>query len=147
MGVANLVSGLYNRLSQEWTDGFVIENFWVGRGQKWLWPVWWRENEKWTNRITDFACWYRFRFFLGWHGQNWVGQSCHGTLELALSQKWTNGINWFFACWCTFRKAKSGFSYFWMGMVKNVHDLLVLETPSWEYCKHYKQYIVKQIRI
>ena len=45
-----------------------------------------------------------------------------------LSQKWIDGMNLFFACWCNFRKAKSYFSNFWMSMVKNGHDYLVHET-------------------
>ena len=28
-------------------------------------------------------------------------------LKFTVSQEGSNGINWFFACWCKFRKAKS----------------------------------------
>ena len=43
----------------------------------------------------------------------------HGTLKLAVSQEWIDGMNWFFAWWCKFRKAKSYFNGFWVGLVKN----------------------------
>ena len=36
--------------------------------------------------------------------KNGFGQSCHGTLKLNVSQEWIDGMNYFFACWCTFRK-------------------------------------------
>ena len=39
-----------------------------------------------------------------------------------------HGMNWFFACWYKFRKAKSWFDDFWVGKVKNGHGLLVHET-------------------
>ena len=47
------------------------------------------------------------------------GQSCHGTLTLIASHEWTNEINWFFAWWYKFRKAKGYFNYFWEGKFKN----------------------------
>ena len=59
---------------------------------------------------------------------NGCDQSVHRTLKLTVSQKWTDGINKFFACWYKFRKAKSWFNDFWMGMVKNGHGPLVHET-------------------
>ena len=83
-------------VSQEWAVGInwffcmlvqilanskVIENFWGGHGQKWVWPVWWWDSKieciwrmnRWRNWF--FTCWYRFTktdssnfFFLG-HSQ------------------------------------------------------------------------------
>ena len=104
MGVASLVAGLLNWLSEEWTDG--INDF--------------------------FACWYRFTKIKSWPKVFWVGvvkngcgRSGHGTQKLTVSQKWTDGINWFFACWYKFRKAKCWFNDFWMGIVKNGCGLLV----------------------
>ena len=51
--------------------------------------------------------------------KNGCGQSCDGTLKLTLSEEWTNGINWFFACWCRFITIKSWSKIYWIGMVKN----------------------------
>ena len=45
------------------------------------------------------------------------------TLKLAVSQEGVDEINWFFARWSEFRKAKSYFRDFWMGVVNNGRDL------------------------
>ena len=49
------------------------------------------------------ACWNKFAKIWTWLKVFWLGmvkngcdQSAHKTLILALSQKWTDGINWFF---------------------------------------------------
>ena len=60
--------------------------------------------------------------------RNGYGQSGHGTLKLAVSQEWIDGMNWFFACWCKFRKAKSSFNDFWVDVVKIGCGHLVHET-------------------
>ena len=36
--------------------------------------------------------------------KKWCGQSGHMTLKITVSQDWADGINWFFACCCKFRK-------------------------------------------
>ena len=51
--------------------------------------------------------------------KNGCDQSCDGTLKLTLSEKWTNGINWFLASWCRFITVKSWSKIYWVGMVKN----------------------------
>ena len=56
--------------------------------------------------------------------KNGCGQSVQGTLKLAVSQEWIDGMKWFFACLCKFRKAKCLFIDFWVGMVKNGHGFL-----------------------
>ena len=38
--------------------------------------------------------------------KNGCGQSGHRTLKLTVSQEWIDGLNWFFACWCKFKKLK-----------------------------------------
>ena len=58
---------------------------------------------------------------MGWYGQL-CGQSCDGTLKLALSEEWTDGINWFFACWYWFTKIKSWLKIYWVGKVRNGCD-------------------------
>ena len=68
--------------------------------------------------------------------RNGCGQSGHRTLKLAVSQEWIDGMNWFFACWCKFKKAKSYFNDFWVGQVKNgcchlVHE--TLKSVEWVY--------------
>ena len=45
-----------------------------------------------------------------------------GTLKSAISQEWINKMSWVFACWDKFRKAKSYFNDYWVGMVKNGQD-------------------------
>ena len=60
--------------------------------------------------------------------RNGCGQSGNGTLNLAVLQEWLDGMNWFFACWCKFRKAKSYFNDFWVGLVKNGWSHLIHET-------------------
>ena len=47
---------------------------------------------------------------------------CHSgfwTLKLTVSQEWTSGINWFFACWYSFMQIKRWFKILVAGMVKN----------------------------
>ena len=68
--------------------------------------------------------------------ENGCGQSGHGTLKLTVSQEWIDGMNWFFACWCKFRKAKSNFNDFWVDVVKIGCGHLVHETlksAEWVY--------------
>ena len=60
--------------------------------------------------------------------KNGCGQYGHETLKLTLSQKWADGINWFFACCYIFRKAKSWFNNFWVDVVKNGSGLF----SSWD---------------
>ena len=58
------------------------------------------------------------------------GQSGCRTLKLTVSQK--QGINWFFGCLYKFRKAKSWFNEFWVGVVK-----MAMALSSWDpktYC-------------
>ena len=50
--------------------------------------------------------------------------SSHGTLKSAVSQEWMDELNWFFACWCKFRKTKNCFNNYWVGVVKNGCSLL-----------------------
>ena len=45
--------------------------------------------------------------------KNVYGKSVHETLKLTVSEEWTDGINWFFACWYRFTKTKSWSKYFW----------------------------------
>ena len=62
--------------------------------------------------------------FLHGHFQKWVWPVwSRDPIKLIVSQKWTDGINWMFSCWCKFRKAKSWFNDFWVGVFKNGHDL------------------------
>ena len=62
--------------------------------------------------------------------RNGCGQSSHGTLKWTVSQELMDGMNWFFAYWCKFRKAKSYFTDFWVGVVRNGHAPLVRETQK-----------------
>ena len=50
------------------------------------------------------------------------------TIKYAVSQEWIDEMNWFFACSYKFRKAKSYFDNYWVGMVRNGQGLLDLET-------------------
>lgn len=63
--------------------------------------------------------------------KNWFTMQIHNfkTLKLTLSQEWLDGINCLFACLCKFRKRRSYFNDFWVGMVtKNGHGFFVYET-------------------
>ena len=64
--------------------------------------------------------------FMGGLGKKLVEQSSRGTLKLP--QEWIDGMNWFFAYWCNFRKAKSYPNDFWVGLVRNGHGHVVHET-------------------
>ena len=78
------------------------------------WPIWSLDSKiKLTNGINLFhACWYNFMKInlkvLGFGmAKNGCGQSCDGTLKLAVSEEWMDRINWFSACWYRFTKIKS----------------------------------------
>ena len=62
--------------------------------------------------------------------KNGCGQFGDGAVKLTISQKWRDGINWFFlhAGTNSEKLNSSWFNDFWMGMVKNGHSLLVHET-------------------
>ena len=70
-----------------------------------------------------FACWEQLKnnnfwpiIFLVGMVKNACRQSGYKTRKLNVSQEWILGINWFFA-WCyKFRKAKSCFDDFWVGV-------------------------------
>ena len=55
-------------------------------------------------------------------------QPGHRTLKLTVSQKWGDGMNWFFACSCKFRKAWSNFNDSRVNVVKIGHGHFVYET-------------------
>ena len=55
-------------------------------------------------------------------------QPGHKTLKLTVSQELVDGMNWFCACKCKFKKAKSNFNDFWVNVVKIGHGHLVHET-------------------
>ena len=57
-----------------------------------------------------------------------MGVVSHGTLKFTLSQERIDWMNWYFACWCKFRKAKSYCIDFWEGMVRKRCGHLVHET-------------------
>ena len=48
--------------------------------------------------------------------KNGCGQSGDGTLELTVSEEWTYGIDWFFACWYRFTKIQSWSGTAWSKM-------------------------------
>ena len=63
--------------------------------------------------------------------KNGCGQSSNGTLKLTVSEEWTDGINWFFACWYRFTKIKSWSKIFWVGIVENRYGQPGQRTLSW----------------
>ena len=56
---------------------------------------------------------------LGGRGQSRHGHCGHKTYKMAVSQEGIHGINWFFAWFRKFRKAKSYLNNFWVGVFKN----------------------------
>ena len=68
-----------------------------------------------------------------WWGifKNECSQSGLWTLKLTVSEEWTDGINWLFACWYVITKVKSWSKFFWMGMVKNGCGLSRHVTQKW----------------
>ena len=75
----------------------------------------------------------KFCFMRYWPkcSKNFLGGQCgHRTLKLALSQEWIDGMKWFSACLCKFKKAKSYFNDFWVGLVKNGGGHLVHEPQN-----------------
>ena len=61
----------------------------------------------------------------GGHGQKWTWPGKSQDSEI---QEWVDGRNWYFACRCKYRKTKSYFKDFWVGIVRNGHGHLVHET-------------------
>ena len=54
--------------------------------------------------------------------KNGCDQSGLWALKLIVSQEWTDGINWFFACWYNFTEIKKWLKIFGASMVKNRCD-------------------------
>ena len=54
--------------------------------------------------------------------KNGCDQSGLWALKLIVSQEWTDGINWFFACWYSFTEIKRWLKIFGASMVKNRFD-------------------------
>ena len=40
------------------------------------------------------------------------------------TQEWIDEMSWFFACWYNFKKAKSYFNSYWVGIIKNGWGLI-----------------------
>ena len=59
--------------------------------------------------------WFLNELFL----ENKLSKSGLRTLKFTLSQEWTDGINWFFACWYNFMQIKRWLKTLQVGMVKN----------------------------
>ena len=53
------------------------------------------------------------------HGQEWLWKYGLWSVKLTVCQEWTDGINWFFACWYKFMQIEMQLEIFWVGMVKN----------------------------
>ena len=62
--------------------------------------------------------------------ENGTGQFGDGALKLTLSEEWTDGRNWFFACWYKLRKAKSWFNDVCVGVVKKWPRLFISWDPK-----------------
>ena len=86
------------------------------------------------NKIAWFFCiLIQVHIIKSWSKNFWVGmtgqgQSGHVTLRFTVSQEWRERMNWYFACWYKFRKAKGYFNNFCVGVFKNGHGYLVHET-------------------
>ena len=50
--------------------------------------------------------------------------------QLTVFQKLKDGINWFFACWCKFRQAKSWFNDFWVCRSKLAMSMRIYWKPD-----------------
>ena len=59
------------------------------------------------------------RKFFGWAWSKMGVANLVSVLNLNVSQEWTDGINWFFACWNKFTQIKRWSKFFYLGMVKN----------------------------
>ena len=110
--------------------------FFVRHGKKWVWPIWSLDSK--LECISRINRWYDLIFcmqtqihtnwkVIGNFGgvmmvKNGCGQSGDRTLKLTVSEKWTDGINWFFAWWYRFTKIKSRSKVFSVGMVKNRYE-------------------------
>ena len=51
--------------------------------------------------------------------KNGCDKSGDGTLKLTVPEEWTDGINWFFACWYKFSKTRSWSKKFLGGQGQN----------------------------
>ena len=101
-----------------------------------------------TNKWNSLICCMLIQIYINLHKswsenfwmlgmvRNGCGQPGHRTLKLAVSQEWVDGMIWFFAWWCKFRKVKSNFNDFWVEVVKIGCGHLVHETlksAEWVY--------------
>ena len=111
-----------------------MKSFLMGHGQKWVWPIWSLDSKidcisrkSWWNKLIvcmlirghKIKSWSKI--FGGGHGQKWVWPVWSWYSKM---NRWNKVI---FSCCYEFRKAKSWFNYFWVGMVKKCHLFLVHE--------------------
>ena len=67
------------------------------------------------------------KIFLGGCGQKWVWPVWSRDSKIGCISRMDRCNDWFLACRCKFKKAKSHFNDFWVGQVKNGHGHLVCE--------------------
>ena len=89
----------------------------------------WTISPKQIEKTTSFlACWCKFtklkveswlKIFCLDMVKNGYGQSSLSTLKFFISQEWTNGINWFFACCYKFMQIKSWLKVLRIGKFKS----------------------------
>ena len=107
LGVASLVRGLQNWLSEEWTDG-ITDFLHVDP-----------DSQKLEADQTFFGwAWSKKKVWQVWSWDYKIGSTSE------INQR--NEL--IFVCRYRFRKAKSWFNCFLVGMVKNGHDQLLHET-------------------
>ena len=86
-------------------------------------------RNRWNSQI------FCMKKFLGGHGQKWVWPVWSQDSKICCISR-MNWRNELFAWWCKFRKAKSCFNDFWLGLIKNGHDHLaheILRSAEWVY--------------
>ena len=71
------------------------------------------------------------KFIFFWLGmvKNGCGQSGLWTLKLMLSQEWTDGVKWFFACWYNF--TQKVIENFGLSMAKDDRSLKLTVSEEW----------------
>ena len=102
------------------------------------------DMDKMDKIVWFCACWYKFTKIKSWSKLFWLGivkngcgQSCPDTLELTVSQKWTDSFNWFFGSWCKSIEIKSWLKMFWwtwsiMRVISLVENWLYLKNELME---------------
>ena len=99
--------------------------FWKKKKCPPKWGKWAKNRQKigFFEFVGKFSHWFSYKESLYYLVCSWE-KSCSWDMGQNALNEWTDEMSWLFACWYKFRKAKSYFNNYWVGIVKNEWGLI-----------------------